>query len=114
MSMNAKAIVFMTAGFAAGALAAALSIGPPLIRRAAAQQPAPMIAPTGPRFQVSAWSMGTRAEYGAYIVDSWSGDVFLVKGTGSPVPIGRVRGVEMRANVPVEPQPIPPPDAPQP
>ena len=46
----------------------------------------------GDRFQVSSWAAGTNAgwNYGAYVVDGQTGEVFFIERNAAPKSLGRV------------------------
>ena len=88
------------AGLFLGVVAAVLLPGryitPPAMAQAQPQQPP---AAATQRYQVSAWAHpgafgptgGSQpAEHGAYIIDSLTGEVFLIEGSRAPKAIGRV------------------------
>ena len=82
-----KALIF-AAGVIVG-LAVALAWGNrPVEPTAAAQQLPPLKAAAAPRFAISAF--GTNQTYGAYMVDTLSGEVYLTIGSAKPTSVGRV------------------------
>jgi hypothetical protein len=82
---RAKWVVFV-AGVVVGAVLAV--VGVDRLPRADAQQPAAKPADAG-RYQVSAYGTGTANLYGAYVVDTATGEVFHCRETNAPKPLGK-------------------------
>ena len=76
------------AGLLSGLLGAVVLMGGQAAPRAFAQVP-PQAAP---RFSISAWAYpASELSHGAYILDTQSGQVWLIYRDGKPSPIGQVK-----------------------
>lgn len=89
--VKARSVALVAAGVAAGLLAFALSGGPAV----QAQQAA---AGANGRYQISAYGYGlgtggagSKSEAGAYILDTQTGEVFVVVGNNAPRSVGSVK-----------------------
>src|SRR4051794_36514144 len=84
-------------GLAVGVVTALAFSGAPAVPRAMAQDQ-PQLSPAVQRYQMSAWAFpagslganlgGSAASYGAYILDTQSGKVWLVKEGSKPQELG--------------------------
>ncbi len=94
MTRKTFSLVFLT-GLIVGAVAAIMFSGDYATPRALAQVQPQTPHAGSQRYQISAWAYppdphGTAASHGAYVLDSRSGEVFLIDGSRAPKSIGRV------------------------
>lgn len=71
--------------------AAATAPAAPLDPGVVAEGPPPVATATGPRYQISAWGIHSSPEYyGAFVIDTVTGQVWTVDGNGAMKKAGKV------------------------